>query len=262
MLANFFRKVVPARWRPIRYLESLTRERVGGRVFAGPFTGMNYIRSAQGSALVPKLLGIYERELAAAVEAACALRPDAVIDVGAAEGYYAVGLALRNPQARVIAFEMEAAGRASLAEMVHLNQVEDQVSIHGKCEPADLQGALAGSVRPVVVCDVESYELTLLDPAAVPALRGAHILVELHDFLHRGLAETIESRFAASHRVTRIWQQERTRGEFPYATLYTRLLPKSYLDWAVSEWRPEQMSWFWMEPSLPHDEPPGTGQAA
>ena len=31
-------------------------------------------------------------------------------------------------------------------------------------------------------------------------------------------------------------------------TLGTMALPVSYLDWAVSEWRPERMSWLWMTP--------------
>ena len=248
MLADFLRKITPVDWRPVRYLENLTWDQAGGRVPAGPFAGMRYIRASQGSALIPKLLGSYERELTASVEAACALRPDRIIDAGAAEGYYAVGLALRNSSTHVVAFEMEEKGRQALAEMVRLNAVEGRVQIRGKCEAADLQEALAGAARPLVVCDVESYELVLLDPAAVPRLCGAHILVELHDFLQRGLAETIEERFTATHWVTRIWQEERAAAEFPYATVYTRLLPKSYLRWAVDEWRPERMSWFWMEP--------------
>jgi hypothetical protein len=28
----------------------------------------------------------------------------------------------------------------------------------------------------------------------------------------------------------------------------TGLLPRSYLNWAVSEWRPTRMSWLWMRP--------------
>ena len=261
MLADLLRKIIPARWRPVRYLENLTRDRAGGRVLAGPFVGMQYIRTSQGSALIPKLLGSYEKELAVCVEGACALRPDAVIDVGAAEGYYAVGMALRNPSARVTAFEMDEKGRYALAEMIQLNEVADRVRVRGKCEPADLQASLDGAVRPLVVCDAESYELVLLDPAAVPGLNGAHILVELHDFMHRGLAETVAGRFMTTHRLTRIWQEERAAAEFPYATVYTRLLPKSYLAWAVNEWRPEQMSWFWMEPLSFPDESPGTGPA-
>ena len=143
---------------------------------------------------------------------------------------------------------MQPEAREMLTEMVRINAVGDRVEIHGKCEPADLRAALGESVRPLVVCDVEAYELALLDLATVPALAGASILVELHDFIEPGLAETVEARFTATHRVTRIWQEERTADEFPFATLYTRLLPKSYLAWAVGEWRPARMSWFWMEP--------------
>ena len=245
---TLLRKMIPSRWRPVEYLPNLTWERTGGRVLAGPFAGMRYAHHSHGSVYIPKLLGIYERELSASVEAICALAPDRIIDAGAAEGYYAVGLALRLPSTQVIAYEMEAAGRTFLAEMVSLNGVEGRVEIRGKAEPAELQAALEGTARPLVVCDVEGYELVLLDPGAVPALRGTHILVELHDFVHQGLSETIEQRFAPTHRVTRIWQEERESSEFPYATTYTRLLPKTYLNRTVTERRPERMSWFWMEP--------------
>ena len=248
MSMTLLRKMIPNRWRPIEYLPNLTWERTGGRVLAGPFAGMRYAHHSHGSVYIPKLLGIYEKELSETVEAICALAPDRIIDAGAAEGYYAVGLALRNPSTHVIAYEMEAAGRTFLAEMVSLNGVESRVEIRGKAEPTDLQAALGEAVRPLVVCDVEGYELVLLDPEAVPALRGAHILVELHDFVHRGLSEIIEQRFASTHRVTRVWQEERASSEFPYATTYTRLLPKSYLNRTVTERRPERMSWFWMEP--------------
>ena len=248
MLMTLLRTVIPDRWRPAEYLEQLTQQHTGGRVASGPFAGMRYTHSSHGSVYIPKLLGIYERELAATVEAACTLAPDRIIDVGAAEGYYAVGLALRNPSAQVIAYEMEAAGRTFLAEMVTLNGVENRVEIRGRAEPAALRAALDGAVRPLVVCDVEGYEIVLLDPETVPALRGAHILVELHDYFQRGLPEVIEQRFASTHRVSRIWQEERQRNEFPYSTPYTRLLPRMYLDRTVTEQRPERMSWFWMEP--------------
>jgi hypothetical protein len=171
-----------------------------------------------------------------------------VVDVGAAEGFYAVGLALRNPQARVLAFEMAERGRALLAEMARLNGVAGRVEIRGKCEPADLQAALGNAVRPLVVCDVEGHEERLLNPQTVPPLRGASVLAEMHDFVRPGITEEIQRRFAATHRVQRLWQEPRTAADFPYRTLGTALLPKSYLDWAVSEWRPERMSWLWMEP--------------
>ena len=48
--------------------------------------------------------------------------------------------------------------------------------------------------------------------------------------------------------VTFLWHEERSRDEFPWRTLGTSVLPRRYLDWAVSEWRPERMSWLWMQP--------------
>ncbi len=102
--------------------------------------------------------------------------------------------------------------------------------------------------HPVVVCDVEGYEEKLLDPKAVPALCRATILVELHDFIIPSITEKLKERFGATHRIEHIWQQPRSRADFPWRTLGTMLLPKSYLDWAVSEWRPVRMSWLWMVP--------------
>ncbi len=218
------------------------------RVLAGPFRGMRYIDTSFYSAYIPKLAGLYEKELAMVVETACERRLNPIVDIGAAEGYFAVGFALRNPDAHVIAFEMQEGGRTALNEMITLNDVRERVQVRAKCEPADLQTVLGCAARPLVVCDVEGYELMLLNPAAVPALTNAHILVELHDFIEPGLAETLESRFSGTHRLTRIWQVDRSPDEFPFSTVYTRLLPTSYLAWAVSEWRPERMSWFWMEP--------------
>jgi len=197
---------------------------------------------------IPKLLGIYERELNSYIEQACALNFPLIVDIGAAEGYYAVGMALRNPQARVIAFEMEATERSALAEAARLNAVTDRLEIRGKCEPEDLERVLADTPRPFIICDAEGYEAMLIDPGAVPSLRRASILVELHEFVEKGISEKIRERFVTTHKITHIWQHERTPAGFPFKDFYTRWLPKSYLHWAVGESRPERMSWYWMEP--------------
>jgi hypothetical protein len=108
VIAKIIRTVVPARLKPSGYLENLVRNRTRGRVHSGPFAGMRWISSAPDCARIhiPKLLGIYERELNPYIDQACALNFSRIVDVGAAEGYYAVGMALRNPHARVIAFEI------------------------------------------------------------------------------------------------------------------------------------------------------------
>lgn len=248
MIAKLLRAIIPARFRPIRYLENLVYNRVNGRIPQGPFSGMRYIRDSVGSAYVPKLLGIYERELTGYVEQACASRFPLIVDIGAAEGYYAVGMSLRNPNARIIAFEMEERGRTALQEMAALNGVASRIHIHEKCDCADLQAVLMHSDRALVICDVEGDEEKLLNPSVIPALAHTQLLVETHDFVLRGVTERLVKRFSPTHEVRRIWQEARNHEEMPYHTLGTSLLPRRYLDWAVSEWRPEKMSWLWMEP--------------
>lgn len=286
MFATFLRKIIPVSLRPIRHLENLVRVQTGGRVRQGPFAGLRYINRAVGSAFIPKLLGIYERELNGCIEQACAAQFPLIVDVGAAEGYYAIGLARRNPQARVIAFEMEEHGREALREMAELNGIEvapnadtlrsqnaesestkpvkpagpisasplfsvsafSQIELHGKCEFENLQATLVSADRSLVVCDVEGYEEFLLVPEKIPALARATLLVEMHDCFRPGLTELITERFGATHHVERIWQEPRTRADFPFTSWGTRLFPKRYVDWAVSEWRPVRMSWLWMKP--------------
>ena len=248
MIAKILRAIIPASFRPIRYLENLVYRRVGGRIPQGPFSGMRYIRNSVGSAYVPKLLGIYERELNDYVEEACASKFPLIVDIGAAEGYYAVGMSLRNPNASIIAFEMEERGRRALQEMATLNGVGSRIQVREKCGCADLRAALGYSDRALVICDVEGDEEKLLDPASVPALARTQLLVETHDFVSRGVTKRLIERFTLTHKVRCIWQEARNQKEMPYRTLVTALLPRRYLNWAVSEWRPEKMSWLWMEP--------------
>jgi len=73
-------------------------ERTTNRTVAsGPFRGMRYVARAYHSAYHAKLLGTYEMELHGIVEELCRETPGIIVDVGAAEGYYAVGLAMRLP---------------------------------------------------------------------------------------------------------------------------------------------------------------------
>jgi hypothetical protein len=252
MAVKMLRKLVPDQWRPHAYLNRLTQRRCDLRVMRGPFTGMRYVDESVCSAYIPKLLGIYERELYRVIEKACSLKLPYIVDLGAAEGYYAVGMALRNPQAQVVAFETDPRGQSVLRELVKLNCVGGHFAIRGKCEPSDLRKVLdEHQGKTLIICDVEGFEETLIDPSAVPALNAAWILVELHEFARAGIASLLVDRLLQTHFIEHIWQQERSADEYPFRTLTTTLLPKQYLERAVSERRPARQSWLWMQPLHP-----------
>jgi hypothetical protein len=242
------RSVLPRRYRPEVYLPGLVRKRTGMVVIGGCFKGLVFPRGAEHNDLVSKLLGTYERELAAIVEKIVRQGFDAVVNIGAAEGYYAVGLARRIPGTVVHAFEADEGMRSLLRAMVAANGVAERVRIKGKCEPADLHECLTPGGRDLVVCDVEGYESVLLDPTLVPQLAHSYILVELHELRHEGITELLRTRFSGSHQIEQIRYEPRSAKDYPFRTFYTRLLPDRFLRNTVSEWRSEQQAWLWMLP--------------
>jgi hypothetical protein len=182
---------------PFHILQRLFILRHSCVVLEGPFSGMKYISKSSGSRLMPKLLGTYEQELHGWIEELKALRPSLIIDIGAAEGYYTVGLARMLPSALVKAYEMDPRARLLCQRLAKLNSVESRVQILEQCTVENLRLKLAPGA--FILCDSEGAEIALLDPAAAPELKSCHILVETHDCFSPGITEGLVKRFEASH---------------------------------------------------------------
>src|SRR3990172_3223867 len=83
------------------------------RVASGPFQGMRYVGKAVESAFFPKLMGTYEKELHGIwYRQIAAASSRWVVNIGAAEGYYAVGLLFSKATTTIICFEESAVGQS------------------------------------------------------------------------------------------------------------------------------------------------------
>lgn len=232
---------------PRAYLGRLLKRRSGMQVLRGPFQGMHYVQDGHGSAYLPKLIGTYEREINGPIEEVIAGDHDLLVDVGAAEGYFAVGLAMRS-EAPVVAYEMSSRGRGLATELADKNGVSDRIDLRGECTADALEDVLKEAQRPFVLVDVEGAEAQLLNPASVPSLRNAKVLVEIHEFARPGISASLMRLFDATHEIQVFWEEERSAEEFPYSTPLSRLMPKRYLQRAVEEHRGHKQSWLWMTP--------------
>ena len=230
---------VQERWTShrINKITQVIVKRHGLLVLDGPFAGMRYVPEAVGSSLLPKLLGSYEAELHQQLAVIISSGYRRIIDVGCAEGYYAVGLAMKIPQARVYAYDINPRARRLCEELARANDVSERVVVDGECNGEQLAKSLDD--RCLVICDCEGYELELLDPGLVPGLCVSDLLVELHDFIDRTISPTIISRFAETHDISLISSLDRE------PSTYTAL--ESFNNWdrrvAVAEFREEQMQW-------------------
>lgn len=229
-----------AKWRAQLVAKTVER-RDGILVSGGPFKGMSYGVSASEGTRAARLLGAYEASLHPVIEAIIAKSPDLVIDIGSAEGYYAVGMALRLPQARVLARDSNPNAQKLCRALARANDVAGRVEVGGAFGPADF--ALCKTARSVVICDIEGAEAELLDPTRADGLLHADILVECHPKAAPGITDTLRTRFAASHKVTELGRQ-----------IDDRLLPGwmeelSDLDRLIAlwEWRTGPTPWLWME---------------
>lgn len=218
-------------------LQNTLLKEYGPKVLSGPFEGMTFVRNVAEGCCVPKLLGCYEEELHPHVETAICSGYEQVLNIGVAEGYYAVGLARRMPSAHVFAFDIDENAQRTCAEVAKANGVQDRVQISGLFRGEDF--AKYQGKRTLLVCDIEGAEKDLLDPERYPALRGMDLIVELHDCIHPKLSTTVPARFAPSHDITLVKQAGRAA---PLPPLFDEL---GHLDQllAVWEWRMGPTPW-------------------
>ena len=219
----------------------------GGRVTSGPFAGMfidDSVISWGDGDLVPKLLGTYECECHDFLTSLPIKEVEQVINVGSAEGYYAVGMARAYQHAKVWAVDTDAVARQATYENARLNNVADRVTIVKSAE--DLPVSELRKKPSVWIVDVEGAELKVLEEYGFENLQEAFLLVELHPFVFPNVEDRLARALSRSHSIEVIEQGPRN----PHGISALSKLPESARWAAVSEGRPEAMRWLVARPRL------------
>lgn len=221
-------------------------EQTRGIVQTGPFAGMVLPADESWSDgnLSTKLLGCYEEELHPFVEreiARLVCRSDAqIVDVGCADGYYAVGLAMRLPKSTVFAVDISPDSLHITAASAERNCVGSRVATTA---PEEVFAS-----PDLVIVDCEGSEVLYLDLDKSPLLRGASIIVECHDFDEdRSITSALVKRFSDTHAVQEVQEGPRDPNKFKMLRCMHSL--DRWL--AVSEGRPCTMHWLVMTPYQP-----------
>ena len=266
-LPSGFRK--PVRWlvKPRKSLAMQVIRLVShGKVVGGPFRGMIFNSSAPhtGAFYVGFTAGSHEIETRPAVEEIIARRYSTILNVGAADGYFAVGFALRSPSTRVIAFETDTQLQKAMADAANANGVGERVDIRGRCECDDLRRDLDS--RPgskLIFIDIEGGEVDLLDPARVPALRGVDMLIETHDMYVPGCTELLIERFSPTHHVECYRGRKRLPSDFPHGVLpiLPHVMPRTLAS-MMDEGRLVPQDWLYLVSKEPNEGTQGQRQSS
>ena len=206
----------------------------GTDVQSGPFRGMHFVDESAEGCHIPKLLGCYEQELHEFVLSIPGRRYDTILNIGCAEGYYAVGFKRLCPATAVVACDTNPEAQTACRTLAERNGVA--LDIRGEFTPADFAGWPG---RTLVWCDIEGAERELLDPDKAPALAGMDIVVELHPMAGRANLDIVPKRFEVTHDVTVFWPRV-GRPDLP-----VMFRPLSHMDQllAIWEWRSTPTPW-------------------
>ena len=217
------------------------------KVLNGPLKGILYPDFfSAGSTLYPKLLGSYECELHKVISSTIKENYTQIIDIGCAEGYYAIGLALACKTAVVHAFDINEKAIKYCSEMAELNNVSDRVFTHSKCD-SDTLSSFNFSNKTFILSDCESFEKQLFTKENIHYFKNVDLLIEVHDFIDNSISGTLLQLFRNSHYVKILSSIDDFQK--PFIVNYTELNNLSYdIKYQVlAEKRPCIMQWFFFK---------------
>lgn len=228
--------------------DAITRLMPDLKVRHGAFKGMKYPAiDAVGSALFPKLLGSYESELAPILEQICACEYTEIVDVGCAEGYYGVGLAMQIPTATVYAFDTNAHAIDLCRQMAQLNGVAERLQTGAFCDAAKLL-SLPITRKALIISDCEGYEKQLFNRQVAEQLRNHDFLIETHDVIDITISSSIRQSFEATHNIEVVQSVDDIKKAQTYDYPELAGFDLKARRRLLREGRPAVMEWFWMTP--------------
>jgi hypothetical protein len=226
-----------------------TYDLCNGKVSQGLFEGLKLNRDTWWgkSDLGSQCLGFYEKDI---LDFIAAHGPfDTFLDIGAADGYYAIGMLHSQMTKRTICFEVSEKGQLAIKENWLINNSPGELEIHGEANEGSISTiASKVSSKSLVLIDIEGFEFSLLTPQVISLLKKCEVIIEIHHWVedfplkYKNLLKNLDLHF----KVKKIKYSDRNTQSNPLLRGYTddnRLL-------VTSERRPCLMRFLHLAPRL------------
>jgi SAM-dependent methyltransferase len=199
---------------------------------------------------MPKWLGSFECELHPIIKQIQNTKYSAVINVGCAEGYYAVGLAKLFPEVQVFGFDIDPLSRRQTRKLAKLNGVFQNLTISGRCDHNIISSLVANHNGPILmICDIEGAEIDLLNPLNCGSLHKIDILVEIHDMPgDNRIAKAMAGVFSQNHTIEVV--KYSNRENWVNQNVSDAVFGGASKEWLLrmtDEYRISGQTWLWMK---------------
>ena len=152
------------------------------KVAYGPLTGLKLTNDEWwgSTSRASMLLGFYEKEVLDSL-GDIPSKYSIFVDVGAADGYYGVGLVVAEFFQNSICYEIAQKGQEAIRKNALLNNVSERVTIRGAVEKEFYKDFSGDELkRSVFFFDIEGVEFDILNRDSLLELKDAIIFIESH----------------------------------------------------------------------------------
>ena len=131
--------------------------------------------------IASKIYGLYENKIQRLL---AEIKKPILIDIGAADGFFAIGCLHSKVSKYCYAFEQSSSGRAALSKTAKMNKVSNKITIIGKVTNENFISLLPQGMNfsdTVLLCDIEGQEYNFFTDQILKKLKKSHIIIEIHN---------------------------------------------------------------------------------
>jgi len=112
-----------------------------------------------------------------------------LINLGAADGYYAIGSLVAKLFKKTYCYEISTSSQKNIIENAKLNKVSNNVEVFGIATHKFANELINRGVnlsKSVVICDIEGSEFALFTKEVLAMLKRSIVIIEIHDWQKNG----------------------------------------------------------------------------
>ena len=130
--------------------------------------------------IASKIYGLYENNVQSILKK---IKKPILVDIGSADGFFAVGCLYSGLSKFCYAFEQSQKGQEVLLKTAQTNNVIKKISIKGKVTSKNFISLLPIDIdlsKTVIICDIEGEEYNFLNDHILSKCKKANFIVEMH----------------------------------------------------------------------------------
>jgi hypothetical protein len=192
-----------------------------------------------------KILGVYESQVQNWISEKN-LRSIMFLDVGASDGYFALGMINSGVAESTIAYELSLKDRNIIKSLSYENNMSAKIQLKGEATPTTIINDLQNIKIKLILIDIEGGEFNLVNKELLFAAQHCFIIIEVHKSEGRYVLDEFKSLCKTFHVLEELNDFER---KLPKDN-FTENLTDNERVLLLIEGRGYGMTWFALSPKL------------